>query len=129
MQMTGSHRWRRFEHWILCPQAEGGPNETPLAGKAPNAPEGRPFEAEAEAADLPPDIKALLKLQAEREQLGDMQEGGREELEPESSMIFGASDSPEDLQALPKVSMGNMRYAFPHAVGGTAPLPGHAVAC
>ncbi len=116
------------KHWVLCAQAEGSPKETPIAEKSPNAPEGWPFEAEAEDTDLPADIKALLKLQAERQQMGDVQDGGQDSLEPESSMIFEASDSPEDLQALPKVSKGNIGNAFPHAAGRTAALPGQAVA-
>ena len=112
-----------------CAQAEGSPKDTSIADKSQNAPEGWLFEAEAEDADLPPDIKALLKLQAEEGQMGDVQEGPREELEPESSMIFGGSESAEDLQALPKVSTGKMCNSNSHAAESTTPLPGQAIAC
>ena len=65
--------------------------------------------------DLPPDIKALLEQQGEEDQMGPTQDNGQDRLEPESSMIFGSRESPEDLQALPKVSTGRMRNAPPHA--------------
>ncbi len=45
--------------------------------------------------------------------MGDVQDGASEQLEPESSMIFGASESAEDLQALPKVSHGQNARCTP----------------
>lgn len=100
-------RHHSIERRLLCAQAEEIPEDIPVADETPNAPQGWLFEAEAEDADLPPDIKALLKEQAEEEQMGSTQDRSQEELKPESAMIFGASDSPEDLQALPKVSTGS----------------------
>lgn len=79
--------------------------EDTSANKKTNAPEGWLFEAESGETDLSPE--ALLKEQAEQpesRQMGSAEDRVEDKLEIESAMIFGTSDSPEELQALPKVS-------------------------
>ena len=74
--------------------------DTPVKGNAQSAPQGYALKAEREAAKILQEVKDLLHQQAELEQKGGVEST---ELEPESSMIFGASNSPQELQALPKV--------------------------
>ena len=89
-------------------QAGEESKEDTSASKKTKAPEGWLFEAESGETDISPDIEALLKEQAEQpesRQMGSTEDSVENKLEIESAMIFGSSDSPEDLQALPKVSM------------------------